>query len=225
MSKTIILWIILGKLLIISFLYIKIQLTIKVIEEDNSKALVIEFIPNVKKFKKEYKFNNLDIEFLYKMFALESNIEKEDFKGEPVSEEEQLTLINKILKFNTNFKVALQQAKDTYKFTSLILSFIVFDKIIWKTKVGLNDAMHTAVSVGGFWAIKGIIISTLSNFATINKIELDVKPDYTKTDFFTYLNSIIKMRIVHIIIILILVFALKVRGYLNGLRTKTKSSH
>lgn len=37
MSKTIILWIILGKLLIISFLYIKIQLTIKVIEEDNSK--------------------------------------------------------------------------------------------------------------------------------------------------------------------------------------------
>lgn len=62
------------------------------------------------------------------MFALESNIEKEDFKGEPVSEEEQLTLINKILKFNTNFKVALQQTKDTYKFTSLILSFIVLTK-------------------------------------------------------------------------------------------------
>jgi hypothetical protein len=102
------------------------------------------------------------------------------------------------------------------------------EKVEWKTTVGINDAMYTAIITGLFWSIKGVIISIASRKSRLQNLTIDVQPDFSRTAITSRLICILKMRIVHIIIINTYAFVLKVRRYINGYgtgKTTAKSSH
>lgn len=111
-------------------------------------------------------------------------------------------------------------------FLKTILKYLVVEKIDWKTNIGLQDAMYTGIGTGNLWAFKGILVSLISINSRLEKLHLEVIPDFNEQIFRSDLSCIISMRIVHIIFIRVYLFFLIVRGYLNGYRPgKTKPSH
>lgn len=107
------------------------------------------------------------------------------------------------------------------------LHYTTVENIHWTTAVGLQDAMHTGIGTGSIWAIKGIIISFISINSRMERLHLEVDPDYNRQIFSSTLNCIIRIRIVHIIFIAVYLIYLIVRGYINEYRSgkAARSSH
>lgn len=86
------------------------------------------------------------------------------------------------------------------KIMDYMLSKIKIDFLKWKTEIGLEDAALTAVSVGAAWSLKYNILSIISQKSAIQKVNIDVIPNYSNIIFQVDLNCIIRIKIVNIII-------------------------
>jgi len=102
-----------------------------------------------------------------------------------------------------------------------ILAFTVIEKLQWESTVGGRDAMFTALDAGIFWAVKGMIVAYISHISELEQVKLAVQPDFQKPIFFSKINCILKMRIVHIITIAIYILVWKVRWWVNGYTAKS----
>lgn len=107
------------------------------------------------------------------------------------------------------------------KILALVLRFAIVERLEWKSTVGSRDALHTALAAGAGWALQGVIIGMLSNKCRLQRVEMDVRPDFTNPAFFSRLSCILKLRMVHIMIIELYVLVLKVRWWINGIRAGT----
>ena len=81
--------------------------------------------------------------------------------------------------------------------------------------------MFTALDAGIFWDVKGMIVAYISNIRELEQVKLAVQPDFQKPIFFSKINCILKMRIVHIITIAIYILVWKVRWWVNGYTAKS----
>ncbi|EOD01083.1 hypothetical protein L21TH_0846 [Caldisalinibacter kiritimatiensis] len=81
-----------------------------------------------------------------------------------------------------------------------LLEKIKIKKLIWISKIGINDAASTGIVTGFVWALKSLIVSLISKDKTINNCKIDVQPIYSQNQFETYFNCIIKLKLVYIII-------------------------
>ena len=107
----------------------------------------------------------------------------------------------------------------------LSLKYLIIEEIDWETIIGVNNAMHTAIFSGSLWAIKGSLISIISRVSHLKKVSINIKPDFNGNTQWSRLYCILKMRVVHIILIIAYYFILKVRGYLSGHARKAEPSH
>jgi len=113
-----------------------------------------------------------------------------------------------------------------YSLATFALKRMVVERLDWKSRVGTNDAMYTALSSGGLWTVKGILTGLLSSKTRLQDIDLQVEPDFDNAKLVSHLYCILKMRIVHIIFIAFYFLVLTVRGYINGYRAgKADPSH
>jgi hypothetical protein len=112
------------------------------------------------------------------------------------------------------------------KILASVLKFLIVDNLEWKSVIGSQDALYTALETGACWAFKGIIIGAMSSRCRLGRLVLDVKPDFITPAFLSNLTCILKIRTVHIIIIEIAIIAIKVRWCIDGIRARTvKTSH
>lgn len=87
-----------------------------------------------------------------------------------------------------------------------VVRFSVIDSLIWKSTLGLGDAMQTALCSGILWSCKGSAISYISRLMSLKKVTLHVKPDFTSTDCSSSLDCIFKIRLVHYIYIMTMIW-------------------
>jgi len=118
--------------------------------------------------------------------------------------------------------------RDLYSLINRTLRYVTVDELEWKSRTGCENAMMTALSTGFLWMLKGSVLGPLSSKCRLKTVHVDVRPDYSKTAFFTNFTCILKIRMVHIIIIASYAIVLKVRWWMNGFPTgkgKAEPSH
>ncbi len=113
-----------------------------------------------------------------------------------------------------------------YRLVNFGAQYLVVERLDWCSGIGLNDAMYTAIGSGGLWAVKGMLVGFLSSKSRLQDINLQVEPDFNGEKVVSHLNCILKIRIVHIILITFYFLVLIVRGYFNGFTArKAEPSH
>lgn len=93
---------------------------------------------------------------------------------------------------------------------------LVVQKLNWKTVVGLDDIMYTAVACGGIWALKGSVAGMLGNICQLRQLNLAVEPAYNHYSISSRADCIFKMRIVYIMLIASRILIIILRGYYHG---------
>lgn len=93
--------------------------------------------------------------------------------------------------------------------TRLLLKMLVIQHLEWKSVVGMGDAMGTALLNGALWAFKGWVVSWLSRQARLQQLDLSIKPDFSEKSFESRLHCIFKIRLVHIIFMIVYLMVLK----------------
>lgn len=92
-----------------------------------------------------------------------------------------------------------------------LFKHILIDELFWNTIIGLEDAMYTAISVGGIWACKGSLISFLKNRKRLKDFNINVTPDFSSKILLSELECIIKWRLGYIIYIAIILLSLRLQ--------------
>ncbi|KUG04112.1 putative secreted protein [hydrocarbon metagenome] len=113
------------------------------------------------------------------------------------------------------------------KIISVFFKHLYIQEFKWYTTIGTGDAMYTALSSGSMWAIKGIIISALTCLSTAKTVMVNVEPDFDDQRVYSDLSCIFKLRMAHIMLIVIHIICFKIRRYINGFTTagKPQPSH
>jgi hypothetical protein len=197
---------------IILFIYFRVQIIINLQNEKSDLVLLIEVIPPLTRLKRLYRYSGHDLfDIIQNNLAVQASPPHRIFAFFIRSKRKLNYLLN-------NFYPAL----------NMMAHFTFIEKLDWKTRVGINDAMYTAIITGLFWSVKGAVISTTSKKSRLQNVTINVQPDFSRAVIATKLICILKMRIVHIMIIGTYAFALKVRRYIIGYgtrKTTAKSSH
>lgn len=74
-------------------------------------------------------------------------------------------------------------------------------RVLWRSWLGLDDAMLTAVGSGALWGIKGAALSYFNRISIIRACKLEVNPDFNTLRCTSQLDCIFKIRLVHYIYI------------------------
>jgi hypothetical protein len=176
-------------LALILFIYLKVEILIELLPAENksndkSKKLLIQLKPLFRPFRQSlhYRFDSqlkLSVEDICKKAALFiSDLQQYDESG----------YFSRI----GIFDVVLAGYKK-----------LQIEKLEWKTVIGLENAMDTAICTGGLWAIKGSFIGLISARSRLEEIKIEVQPDFSEIKLASHLDCIVKMRTVHIMIIVV----------------------
>ncbi|HOQ38088.1 MAG TPA: DUF2953 domain-containing protein [Acetivibrio sp.] len=79
---------------------------------------------------------------------------------------------------------------------------------------GTGNASHTGILTGIAWTILGIMLTYIDNYIEINEKNINIKPNFVEKKFNIDLYCIFRVRIVHIIIIVLMI-----RRYLTKPKT------
>lgn len=85
----------------------------------------------------------------------------------------------------------------------LIRKLVRIEGISVNICIGTGDAATTAISVGALWAAVYTLLGVVGRIIFIDKHDVKINPDYTRSTFLAEGECIIKSRIVYIIIIAI----------------------
>ncbi len=194
-------------LLLLSLLYIKVDIRVELFTSPGNTMLTVEASCFSKKMQKRYPLRDFNTILNYLTDAWKKR--QESKKNTEITQEKK-SLDPSIY----------------YRLVNFGAKYLVIERLDWNSGIGLNDAMYTAISSGGLWAIKGMLVGFLSSKSRLQDINLQVEPDFNGEKVVSHLNCILKMRIVHIILITSYFLVLIVRGYFNGFTTrKAEPSH
>jgi hypothetical protein len=185
--------------------YFRVDFRASLNSADPAHAVQIKIKSTLAIIDKEYSWNFEDLLSLLPGFK----VENENLKPTPRLREIPRRIRNKLNAYKSNATLVRR-----------ILNWLVLEKFEWKTRSGREDAMDTALLTGLFWCLKGILVSAISSKIKMEKLILNSEPDFSQPGINSCLVCILKIRIVHIMIIASLIFALKVRGYLHGYSTE-----
>ncbi len=185
-------------LALITRIYLKVEILIELLpdegtDNDRNKIILIQLNPLFRPFRRKLRHqfeSQLDL-------SLEGICQKADL------------FITKLQQYN----------RVGYSSQIGILDVIMsggrklrLEKLDWETYIGLGDAMDTAICSGGLWAIKGNIIAFISARKRLELMKIKVQPDFSGKRLTSRLYCIVKMRLVHIIFIVVRKLLLKKMG-------------
>jgi len=74
--------------------------------------------------------------------------------------------------------------------------------IRWRSVVGLDDAMHTALTAGTLWIIKGWILALLSCLSRLHRPQIEVIPAFDGRRAESTLHCEISLRLAYLVVIM-----------------------
>lgn len=96
----------------------------------------------------------------------------------------------------------------------------------WRSRLGLDDAMYTAIGAGALWAVKGSVLSVMARDGELRAAHLLVLPDYQEAGLHSDFSGIFKIRPVQIIMTGLKGLRIYCRWWLNGYaKRKKRTSH
>lgn len=194
-------------LVVFLLLYIKVSINVEFFTSPGNTMLTIKVSSIFNQLQKRYPLRDFNTIYTYISEAWKKRKEK---KEDPPKSESKGKL----------------SSRTYYSLVTFAMKRMVVERLDWKSYIGLDDAMFTALSSGGLWAVKGIITGVLSSKTRLQDINLQVEPDFNSDKLVSHIYCILKMRIVHIILIAFYFLVLTVRGYINGYRPgKADPSH
>lgn len=202
-------------LVVFNLIYVRIKFKYDLRYTQEEKSLTVVFVPIIQRFMWEKKMvaPGEASEWIDLIAAI---LNKKSDKSKTKNKAEEL-------KRKAPNSVKLKLAfRDYYKLFRAFMSHLVLERFEWKTCLGLDDAMHTALACGGIWAFKGNMLALVSHFSSLEEVELGVEPVYNQSGFTSQLDSIMKIRIVYIMLIICYASFISIRGYING-RTARKA--
>jgi len=202
-------------------LYIKVTVTVIIREDESFQGVSFKIHSRFYKLKRQFDFTDPHLRLIESILL--SAISKIDIPPRnPTTflpeDEEYLSIFR-----GHPIKYIALRALEDGKVLNFGLKYLIVDNLEWKSVVGTQDALHTALGTGACWALKGAIIGVLSSRCRLGRLVLDVRPDFMTPAFFSRLTCILKIRTVHIIIIEVFIIATKVRWCIDGDRTGTRT--
>jgi|GEM_PF-722561 Protein of unknown function (DUF2953). len=196
-------------------LYIKVQVTVHVREDESFQGVNLQIHSLFYKYSRQYDYTDP------RLRLIESILISSKIKIPPRHAATILPENKKYLSFFRNhpIKYIVLSAAEDGEVLSFGLKYLLVTDLEWKTVVGSQDAFRTALDTGICWSVKGIIIGFLSSKCKLGRLFLNVKPDFANPAFYSTITCILKMRTVHIIFIEIFIIAKKVRWWIDGIRT------
>ena len=194
---------------VLVLLFMPFYINIKIQRENSSDKIEFKILlfKGLIKFGIEIPFIDIIMSGSKPSIEIKEKIE-EGSKEKDIAKNKQVITFKKLLEYiekGFEFKDILHTS------TRYLIKKIKIIKVIWRTSVGFENAAITGVLTGGVWSIKGFILSIILNGKKINDIKLNVIPQYDQNIFETYIDCIIKIKLVYIII-----------AGLNGLEVKLK---
>ncbi|WP_236719624.1 DUF2953 domain-containing protein [Neobacillus mesonae] len=120
--------------------------------------------------------------------------------GKPDHKVEQITK-QKVMKNFEKAKELLQKVVRMHVIVRKFLRKISIKKFEWQTFIGVGDAAHTAIAVGGLWALKGSIVGILSHYLKLTVTpQLAITPHFQAAVIQTKVLCIFQFRIGHAIL-------------------------
>ena len=189
-------------LLILLLFYIKVSISLELAANPGNTILTIKVTSAFKKMQKKYLLRDYFNTILnYLDYPLNKNKKKPKEKA-PIP------------------------PGSYYRMFNLVTRYLVVEQLDWRSYLGLDDAMYTAIGSGSLWAVKGALIGFLSSKSKLQDVHIQVEPEFNQEKLVSNLYCILKMRIAHIILISVYFLVLIVRGYFNGFATgKAEPSH
>lgn len=205
-------------------IYIRAEVIIDVREDKSLKGISLKIHSLFYKLNKQYDYTDPHLRLMESILIsalIKSSIRINTQNASSFD-------YKKILAFLKDFSSQMQSSLTlkNRKILALVLRFAIVERLEWNSTVGSRDALHTALAAGAGWALQGMIIGLLSNKCRLQRVKMDVRPDYTAPAFFSRISCILKMRLVHIMIIELYTLVLKVRWCINGIAAGTvQASH
>ncbi len=202
---------------ILLFSFIKVEVILKVRDDVNFQGISMQIDSRFYKQERNYDYTDPKLSLIESLIisTLENRINGQNSLLNDYHEETLQTITSLIV------KDIFRLSTVNYDMFKIVLGHITVNKLEWKTTVGFQDAFHTAISTGVFWAIKGTFISMLSSKCHLNNLVVDVRPNFTNPIFLSSFICIFKIRTVHIII---MSMRLKVRWWINGYTARKSST-
>lgn len=101
------------------------------------------------------------------------------------------------------------------QYSSIILYLnnkITIHKLLWETKIGLDNAAVTAIFIGFLWGLKSNIILFIKSKYHLEDVHLNIIPCYTSKRLDIILDCIVTIKIGYIIYAGIKLIFIKIRG-------------
>lgn len=172
-------------------------------------------------FSLSFSVLNGFIKYTYKIpfIDLSMNGESVFLKIRSVREKKTITNNNQQKKTRLSYKELrdkvrqikryLNKYKDTLKY---INKKLIIKELIWKSKIGVEDAAVTAVLHGTLNAIKNTIVMWMLQKQKKQNSKIVVNADFNKSVIETSFSCIISLKLVHIIIVTYKIFKAKRQG-------------
>jgi len=203
---------------VLLFLYVKAEILCEVQEDDSFQGITLQIKSRFYKINHQYDYTCKHLRLL-ESFIVSTIEERLNYDRQTDSSSSSRALIDLLKGFPIHTIFELSRS-DIFLCRSA-LRYTVVDKLEWISTVGSKDALYTALSTGLCWTIKGIAIGALSSQCRLRNIVLDVKPNFVTPAFFSSFTCILKIRMVHIITIVIYAIVIKVRWCINGFTART----
>ncbi len=209
-------------LVFLNLIFIKAELQCDLVYGQEEKCITLCFIPVWRRFQWR-KVMEIP-ESLPELFQMLMNIGQKRQERTPQRPEHDQRKSK--ARVQPSLRNKLKSWPDYWRLFRLFMRHLVLENFDWKTRMGLDDAMHTALACGGLWAVKGNLIGLICCFTQLEHVDLRVDPVYSHSYFSTRLDCIFKIRIVYIMLIISYVCFIIMRGYWNGFTAgETEPSH
>lgn len=183
--------------------YIKVQIKVDVTSIQNKLRIDVIYIFLFKKVTQQYL---VDFEYVLDLIDSFFRIPEDSMDGK----------INWYKHFLNKFSYTISRTTKFHPY----LDYSIIDKLTWMSTIGLEEADKTGFYTGSFWAVKGILLSLLTNKFKIKDLQFNINPDFSHQVFSSQFSCILRIKIVHIIRIRLAIFLAKMRGYYCGKRQK-----
>jgi len=203
---------------VLLFLYVKAEIICKVHEDESYKGISLQINSRFYKINHQYDYTTKHLRLLESFIV--TTIEERLVHDRQIDASGSAQALIDLLK-GFPIRTIFELSRSDIAMCRVALRYTVVDKLEWISTVGSRDALYTALSTGLCWTIKGIAIGALSSQCSLRNIVLEVNPDFVTPAFFSSFTCILKMRMVHIIIIVIDAIVIKVRWCINGFAART----
>ncbi|MGE5398363.1 MAG: DUF2953 domain-containing protein [Chitinophagales bacterium] len=157
----------------------------------------MRFVPLFGVFKREYSYGDFEMGLGDGQPFIKLWQEKEGMEGEETS--------NPIITLSDIHRKMVINLPRSRFIREFIHNSKVFKRgfglkwIIWKTIIGLDDPMNTAIISGSLWGIKAFILATLKDKIPIDNAKFEVSPSFDSTTLYTKIKAEGHLHVIHLI--------------------------